>query len=287
MTDNPNIIEITEENFVSAVAKNSHRVPVFLDFYADWCAPCKTLMPILAKLADEYQGKFIFAKVNSDEQKQLTAQFSVQSLPTVKIVKNETTIEEFQGAKTESELRAIIDSVIDQEWNILHQQGLEKVHLGELDSAITLLKKAYQLQPTDIQIKIDLVSILVQTDNFSDANTLIDTFSDNDKQNNDVQSLLTRLSYQKIVDQAPAIPELENILNQDPANLEAREQLIAHLVLVGRYESAMQQLLELMKLEMNTSGANGKKGLLEIFDLLGGSGELVKRYRNKMFSILN
>jgi len=287
MTDNPYIIEINEQNFVSAVAENSHRVPVFLDFYANWCAPCKALMPILSKLAEEYQGKFIFAKVNSDEQKELTAQFSVQSLPTVKIVKNETTISEFQGAKTETELREIIEQVIDHQWNILHQQAIAQLHQGKLEHALTLLKQAYQLQPTDIQLKVDLASILFQTKNITDANNIIETFSDSDKHSEQVQSLLTRISYQQIVEQAPPRTELELRLKENPDDLLLREQLVAYLVLEAQYESAMQQLLQLMKLEMNSDKSKAKKALLQLFNLLGGSGELVKRYRNKMFSILN
>ncbi|MFV1983777.1 MAG: tetratricopeptide repeat protein [Thiohalomonadales bacterium] len=287
MTDNPNIIEINEQNFVSAVAKNSHRVPVFLDFYADWCAPCKSLMPILTKLTEEYQGKFIFAKVNSDEQKDLAAQFAVQNLPTVKIVRYEKTIDEFQGAKSESDLRKIIEKVIDHEWNILHQQAIEKIHSGELDNAIELLKKAYQLQPTDLPIKIDLASILFQTNNITDAKSLIESFSQSDQQDNNVKSLLKRIAYQKIVETAPSVSELEVRIKENPNDLEAREQLIANMVITGQYESAMQQLLELIMLEKNTEQTKGKQGLLDVFNLLGNSGELVKRYRSKMSSLLN
>jgi len=288
MTDNPNIIEINEQNFVSAVAENSHRVPVFLDFYADWCAPCQSLMPILTKLVQENQGKFIFAKVNSDEQKELAAQFGVKSLPTVKIIRNEKTIDEFQGVKSETELRELIEKVIDHEWNILHQQAIEKVHLGEFDEAIELLKKANQLQPIDLQIKIDLASILFQTKNNADANLLVESFSNSDKQDDRVKSLLTRISYQKIVDKAPSITVIEKKIAYDPMDLEARNQLIANLILTAQHELAMQQLLELMKLEIRTNNqSTAKQGLLELFNLHGNSGDLVKRYRNKMSSLLN
>ncbi|MFV2060767.1 MAG: tetratricopeptide repeat protein [Gammaproteobacteria bacterium] len=287
MTDNPNIIEINEQNFVSAVAENSNRVPVFLDFYADWCAPCQTLMPVLTKLAEEYQGKFIFAKVNSDEQKELAAQFGVKSLPTVKIVRNGKTIDEFQGAKSEHDLRELIEKVIDHEWNLLHQQAVALIHQGELDDAIALLREATQLQPLDLQIKIDLASILFQTGNTNEANSVIETFSETDKQNSSVIALLSRISYQQIVDTAPDLPELENILNKNPNDLEAREQLIATLIISAQYEQAMQQLLQLMKLEMNTKHCRAKKGMLDVFSLLGNSGELVKRYRSKMSSLLN
>ncbi len=285
--NNPYVIEIDEQNFVSGVAENSHRVPVFLDFYADWCAPCKTLMPILTKLAEEYQGKFILAKVNSDEQKELAAQFSIKSLPTVKIVRNGKSIDEFQGAKSEKDLRQLIEKVIDHEWDLLHEQAIEQIHLGELSNAIDILQKANKLQPNHLQIRIDLASVLFQTNNITEANSVIETFTREDKQSEDVKSLLTRVTYQQIVDKAPSLAELETKIKDNPEDLESRNQLIATLVLSGQYEPALQELLTLMKLEMNTSQSNGKQGLLNVFNLLGNSGELVKRYRAKMSSLLN
>ncbi len=287
MTDNPYIIEVNEQNFVSAVAQNSNRVPVFLDFYADWCAPCKTLTPILSKLAEEYQGKFIFAKVNSDEQKELAAQFGIKSLPTVKIVRHEKTVDEFQGAKTEKTLRELIEQVIDHEWNDLHQQAVEKIQQGDLNDAIDLLKKAYELQPNDLQIKTDLASILYQTGNITEANQLLDSFNEVEKQESSVKSLLTRINYQQIVAGAPPQSELETIIKQDPSNLPARHQLIANLISIGEYEPALQQLLEAMKQEMKTKETKAQQALIEVFGLLGNSGELVKKYRAKMSSILN
>ncbi|VAW91202.1 hypothetical protein MNBD_GAMMA22-2668 [hydrothermal vent metagenome] len=287
MTDTPYIIEVNEQNFVSAVAQNSNRVPVFLDFYADWCAPCKILTPLLSKLAQEYQGKFIFAKVNSDEQKELAAQFAIKSLPTVKIVRNEKTIDEFQGAKTENGLREIIERVIDQEWNILHQQAVAEIHQGKIDDAINLLKKAYELQPNDLAIKTDLASILYQTDNIADANQLLDSFSTQEKQDSNVKSLLTRIGYQKIVASAPAKAELETIIENNPKDLTARHQLIANLVSLGEYEPALQHLLEAMKLEIKSKETKAQQALIEVFSLLGNNGDLVKRYRAKMYSILN
>ncbi len=287
MTDNPYIIEVNEQNFVTAVAQNSNRVPVFLDFYADWCAPCKTLTPILSKLAQEYQGKFIFAKVNSDEQKELAAQFGIKSLPTVKIVRYEKTIDEFQGAKTENVLRELIEQVIDHEWNDLHQQAVEQIHQGDLNSAIDLLKKAYELQPNDLQIKTDLASILYQTDNIAEANQLLDSFTEAEKQESSVKSLLTRINYQQIVANAPPQSELETIVKQEPTNLNARHQLIANFISSGEYEPALQQLLETMKQEIKTKETKAQQALIEVFDLLGNNGELVKKYRAKMSSILN
>ena len=88
MTDSPYVIEVSAETFPQIVLAGSRQQPVLVDFWADWCAPCKSLMPLLAKLAEEYRGKFILAKVNTEEQRELAAQFGIRSLPTVKLFKN-------------------------------------------------------------------------------------------------------------------------------------------------------------------------------------------------------
>ncbi len=98
MADSPYIFDANAQNF-QQVMESSYQVPILVDFWADWCQPCKTLMPILAKLANEYQGAFILIKVNSDEQQQLAAQFGVRNLPTVKVIKDGRIVDEFMGVQ--------------------------------------------------------------------------------------------------------------------------------------------------------------------------------------------
>ena len=81
-------IDVTEENFITEVIEASHKTPVLVDFWATWCGPCQTLMPVLTKLAEEYSGKFRLVKVEIDQQQNLATQFAVRSVPTVKLVIN-------------------------------------------------------------------------------------------------------------------------------------------------------------------------------------------------------
>ena len=96
------------DNFEAAVLQASLEVPVVVDFWAPWCQPCQTLKPMLEKLADEYGGRFLLAKINSDEFPQIAQQFGVRSIPTVKVVHQGRIVDEFTGALPEGELRAFL-----------------------------------------------------------------------------------------------------------------------------------------------------------------------------------
>ena len=114
MAESPYIIEVTRENYAE-VMEASFKVPVLIDFWASWCQPCQVLMPILARLADEYGGKFILGKLNTEEQQEIAQHFGIRSIPTVKLFQDGQPIDEFMGALPEQGVRAFLDKHIVDE----------------------------------------------------------------------------------------------------------------------------------------------------------------------------
>ncbi|MEM0117443.1 MAG: thioredoxin [Conexivisphaerales archaeon] len=109
MQDDNNIVYIRDGNFEKEVLESE--LPVFVDFYADWCGPCKMVEPIIEKLAREYKGKVKFVKLNTDENQELAFQYNVMGIPTAIIFKKGSAVQRLVGAAPEQVYRRMLDSI--------------------------------------------------------------------------------------------------------------------------------------------------------------------------------
>jgi putative thioredoxin len=135
VTDSPFIVEVTADNFAE-IMQASFQVPVLMDFWADWCQPCHVLMPILAKLAEDYGGKFVLAKLNTEENQEIAAQFGIRSIPTVKLFKDGQVADEFMGALPEKAVRQFLDKhIVDEEGAAEDQARKLQVFADEVEDA--------------------------------------------------------------------------------------------------------------------------------------------------------
>jgi putative thioredoxin len=286
MSDTPYAFDVTAETFQQYVLENSHKVPVLVDFWAEWCAPCRTLMPLLAELAREYNGQFLLAKVNSDEQQSLAQQYGVRSLPTIKVFRNGEAVDEFMGAQPESVIRALIEQHVERESDKLRSEAMTSLDQDDSENALKLLAQAREMDPDNPRVILDLVRVKLQLNELDEAEALIQTLPLDIREGDDARALLAKISISKSTRDAPAPETLIQQIADNPDDLKARLQLANLSIGNGDFETGMEQFLEIMRRDRSYEDDAGRMGLLNGFEILGGQGDLVSSYRRKMAALL-
>ncbi len=289
MADSPYIIDVNEQNFVEVVMQGSQQVPVLVDFWADWCAPCQTLMPILAKLADEYQGAFILAKCNSDENQNIAGQLGVRSLPTVKVFKGGQPVDEFMGAIPESEIRAFLDKHVDAAPAPVVDQRVEHAmaafQQGDLDTAKTVMVEVYNEDNTNGQNALILAQICMASADYESAEMVLKNLPETEANSDEGKRLKGMLTLSQADTTDKTLQELAAEVEAD-GNSESRYRYGIKLALNGDVEASIQQMLSLMLKDREFEDDAARKCLITIFDILGAD-PLVSKYRRQMFNLLH
>ena len=280
-----NIIDITPENFQQALIEESMKRLVVVDFWADWCAPCKALMPILEKLANEYNGQFLLAKVNCDEQQAIAAQFGVRSLPTVALLKDGQPVDGFMGAQPESEIRQMLEKHLPKEYEIAYQQAQEKITSGELEEACTLLNAAHLAEPKRSDIALTFADVLIELGNLEAAEAVIGNIplQDQDAQYNQVKAKLELAS--EAAD-SPEVKALEDKLQENPDDAQTVIELAVQYNQANRPEEGLELLLGCLRKDLNAADGVAKKAMTDILSALDNANALKAKYQRKLYTLL-
>jgi putative thioredoxin len=283
MSDSPYVIEVDQSGFAAAVLEASYQQPVLVDFWAEWCAPCRALMPLLARLADEFQGKFLLAKVNSDENQELASQLGVRSLPTVKLFKDGMPVDEFMGAIPEGQVREFLDRHIERESDKVFTAAMVALSEGDQAQALQLMEQAHRMDPDKSRITLGYAKLLAETGDAAAAESLLDQLPIAEQVDDEVTALRAQLQFAGEAGDLPAREQLQK--QADAGDLESLYQLAVADVNAGAYEPAMESLLMLMRKDRTFRDDIGRTTLLKLFAMLGDD-PLVERYRRKMMTCL-
>ncbi|MFZ1385985.1 MAG: thioredoxin [Thiolinea sp.] len=288
MADSPYIFEANTQNFTQLVLQSSRQVPVLVDFWADWCQPCKTLTPILTKLIDEYRGAFILVKVNTDQNQALASQLGVRSLPTVKLFKDGKIVDEFMGALPESEVRKFLNKHRTRPTEPYRQQALMLQEQGDLDGAMNLMGQVLQHEPDFHEAALDLAAMLLVSGDINQAEAMVNQVPENAVEPELIQKLRADIKLARLKEQSEGqdTSELEQRIARNPKDYAAMIELAKIRVAQGRTEEGLELYLKVMKADRSFGEDAGRQGLIASFDLLGANDPLVKKYRSKMFSLL-
>jgi putative thioredoxin len=287
MSESAYIHNVGAQDFQALVIENSYKQPVLIDFWADWCEPCKSLAPVLARLAEEYKGKFILAKVDTEKEQELAAHFGIKSLPTMKVIFNGQIAGERVGAIPESEIRALIDPLIISESDKVMDAAMAAHDEGRTQDALDLMNQALANDPANLDLKINIARLVMLQGDMKSASALLDSLSEEESKNDEAVKLRAKINLDTQLEGLPSMEQIESRLADNPEDLEALLDKSHHLSASGLYEQAMEILLEIMTIDRKFQDDAGRKGLLALFDMLGSEQQAVQKYRRKLFTLLH
>lgn len=277
--------DVSLEDFEAKVVMPSMETPVLVDFWAEWCGPCKTLKPMLEKLAEEYGGRFLLAKVDADANPEISQHFGVRSIPSVKVLFQGQLVDEFTGALPESELKAFIDKVALPASANLREQAAALSATGDWEDALQILIQATNEAPNDEATRLDAVEALLELNRKEEAGQLLALEYSTEAER--AHALKTRLELAaNAVDTAP----LEAKIAANPDDHATRLELAKAYAGNGKFEEAMEATMEVVRRDRFFDAGAGRRTLLEFFEALSGNeryDDLIRKYRRALSAALN
>jgi putative thioredoxin len=279
------VFDASLPSFEQDVLLKSKEVPVLVDFWATWCGPCKTLGPVLEKLAAEFNGGFLLAKVDVDKEQQLAGYFQIKSVPTVMLVKDGQIVDGFPGALPEGQLRQFL-----AHHGVAPREAVEEATPAEaapLDphEEVVRLRAAVLAEPEQDELKLDLALALLRTGAVAEAEKLLDALPANLAQDDRALRGRARLGFAALLRDAPPAEVLQAAIAADPGDLRARHLLGARAIVAGESQAGLEQFLEMLRRDRGFQDGLPRKALIDAFRVVEDE-DLVGAYRRKMASVL-
>ncbi|RKS87016.1 putative thioredoxin [Orbus hercynius] len=283
------IVDINEQN-IQQILQQSATVPVMFYFWSERSPQCQALTDTLENMAQAYQGKFILAKLNCDEQQMLAGQFGLRAIPTVYLFQNGQPVDGFQGPQPEEAIKALLDKVLPNEDELKLQDAQQLIADEQYEQALPLLKQAWQnlkdhLGKPRSDIAFLVAKAQIELKLLDEAKSCLATIPLQD-QDSTYHGLNAEIELLEQAANSPEIQHLQVALNNDPDNIELMIQLSSQLMQVGRHEEALALIFKPLTKDLNAGDGQAKKALLDMLAALGTSNPVAASYRRKLYTLL-
>jgi len=288
MSSDAYIFEVTEKTFPSIVLENSHKTPVIVEFMGVWSEPCIVIEQIFTRLAKEFAGQFIFAKIDVNEQQELVKQYQIENIPTIIVIKEGKAQRFDMGQITEDEARDILrEQSIGHESDDLREQAREKHLAGDTQSAIMLLTQAIQKHPGNTRVAMDMVQIFLDIGELESASGLLQKLPEVDRKSEMGQTLNRQITFLSLAVKTEGIEPLKAKLLDNPDDHQSRFDLAICLISIYEYADAMEHLLKIVELAPDFQDGAAKEMVSMVVRILKPeSPDAANEYQRKLSNIL-
>jgi putative thioredoxin len=281
-SENANIRSATSETFQADVIEASMQLPVVADFWAEWCGPCRQLMPILEQLTEEYAGRFRLVKINIDECPEIASSLGVQSIPLVLAFIDGQPATQLPGAHDEAAVREWLDSFLPSPAVDAYNAGMESEADGRLPDAETSFRQAVELGPDYGEFKIALGRVLLAQDRNQECTEIIEQLETRGFLEPDAEALKDQLTLKNQVQDSGGTIQTREALAADPNNRTLQIILAEALGVDKNFEEACDLLLDIIRNEFGEHRENAKEAMVAVLAMMGPKSQLASDYRRQL-----
>jgi len=274
-------IEVTDGNFAIEVQQRSNELPVVVDFWAPWCGPCRVLGPVIEKVAADYAGKVVLAKLNTDENPKVSALFRIQGIPAVKAFKDGKVIAEFTGAYPEPQVRAFFDRIVPGPAIRVTEEAENYLRAGNVAAAEASYRAILARTSGQVDAILGLATILLSRGDTEGATTLLDRAPADRR-----AKVMKHLIFLDGFAAKHSAEDLAGAVAASPRDPRARYRLGVMLAAREQYEPALDELIESIRLDRSFAEGAARKAVLAVFDILGLDSETTRDYQRRLSNVL-
>jgi len=275
-------IDIDESTFETEVLERSREVPVVVDFWAPWCGPCRTLGPILEELAAGAEGRWVLAKINSDEAPGLAQAYDIRGIPAVKAFVDGRVAAEFTGALPKREVEAFLDRIVPRESDRLARKALEAARRGDREGERAAWEEVLATEPRHGLALLQRARLRLGDGDVAAARADLEAVPEESGLHSEAQSLLRLAGWAERVAERGGSEAVRERAAANPENIAARYDFGCALAVSGNLEGALAEFLEVVRRDRSHEDDGGRKGMLAVFALLGDQHPVTKEYRDKL-----
>ncbi|MCK4283372.1 MAG: tetratricopeptide repeat protein [Candidatus Brocadiae bacterium] len=286
MTSAEVIFDVAPGRFDEQVVQASFKRAVVVDFWAEWCAPCRALTPVLERVVGSFKGRAVLAKVNIEQDREVAVRYGIQSIPNVKVFREGKVVGQFMGALPEPQVARILEAVIPSRADELTAEGDHLLQESKPDEAEKRYQKALQDNPQHSGALVRLGTLALEAGDLDRAQEMLSRIEENAADYDAAQGLLARIEFSRTCQQKGGRAACEQRLAEDDGDLDARYDLACCLAAEGEYGPALEQFLEIFSVDKNYRDQAPKDAMVRIFSLVGPRSELADTYRRKLAAVL-